>query len=208
VTVVERGYPPTHFLFSITFDPPLLATRTMMGSNRMRRVIGCCLGALLALSSVKVAYAAGSDQTWDFGSGNSSSRATYRWQLSSIDDDSLKLTCLIHGSTRRRVCIFNEGVLAAPKGYKICSATIDMRSSGIPDPSTFTGVLQNQTHQLAWHAEFGDNGPQPLSARVHFVLVPDESADECMKDGAVYECGVGANNRQGCNEKQPGGIQR
>ena len=174
----------------------------------MMRLIGCCIGALLTLSSVKVAYAAGSNQTWDFGIGNSSSHATYRWQLSSIDDDSLKLTCLIHGSTRRRVCIFNEGVLAAPKGYKICSATIDMRSSGIPDPSTFTGVLQNQTHQLAWHAEFGDNGPQPLSARVHFVLVPDESADECMKDGAVYECGVGANNRQGCNEKQPGGVQR
>jgi hypothetical protein len=82
----------------------------------MRRVIGWCLGALFTLSSVEVAYAAGSSQTWDFGSGNSSSRAIYRWQLSSIDDNSLKLTCLIHGSPKTRVCVFKEGALAAPKG--------------------------------------------------------------------------------------------
>jgi hypothetical protein len=83
-----------------------------------------------------------------------------------------------------------------------------MPSTGIPVPSTFTGVLRNQATEFGWYADFGTRDPQPLSARVHFLLLPKTASRECMIDNPVYECGAGANNRQGCTEKQAGGVKQ
>jgi len=146
-------------------------------------------------------------QTWDFGSGNSSTDAKYYWQLVRSDDSALNLKCLSRYGQPNPDCTGNAGAFKAPEGYKICASTIYMQSTGIPEPSTFIGALQDQTRQHAWYADFG-NWAQPLSARVRFVLVRTTFDIGCMKDFPVFMCGVGANNRQGCTEVQLGGVLR
>src|SRR5262245_17650655 len=65
---------------------------------------------------------------------------------------------------------------------------------------------------LAWYLDLGEPPPAPqtpsqsFSARVSFVLVPEGARDQCMKDGLVFQCGVGVNNRRGCREDQNGGF--
>lgn len=145
-----------------------------------------------------------SNQTWDFGKGNGNTFSVYRWSLRSIQDPALKLTCLSPGR-----CVYFEGALRAPNGYKICRASLLFRSTGIPIPSTFNGTLNDQTRQLLWYADFGSKDPQPLSSIISFDLIAvSDSSTPCMHDGYVWQCGAGAGNRQGCNEFQPGGVLR
>jgi hypothetical protein len=145
-----------------------------------------------------------SNQTWDFGKGNGNQFAVYKWSLRSIQNPALKLNCISPGH-----CVYFEGALRAPDGYKICKATLWFRSTGIPIPSTFNGTLNDQTRQLLWYADFGTKEPQPLSSIVSFDLVPDSDfSTPCMHDCYLWQCGAGAGNRQGCNEFQPGGVLR
>jgi len=147
-------------------------------------------------------------QTWDFGRGNSHAFAVYKWDFVT-GNLALKLKCLHPWSpVDHPSCANYDGYLEAPDGYRICAATLLLKSSRISAPSTFTGTLVNQNRQFAWFADFG-NGPQPLSARVAFLLVPADTLDpQCMQDGAVYLCGAAAGRRQGCDEMQPGGVYR
>jgi hypothetical protein len=147
-------------------------------------------------------------EIWDFGRGNSHAFAVYKWDFVT-GNLALKLKCLYPWSpVDHPACANPEGYLEAPDGYRICAATLLLKLRRIPVPSTFTGTLADGNRQLAWYADFG-NGPQPLSARVQFVLVPaDTLGPQCMHDGAVYLCGAGAGHRQGCEEMQPGGLQR
>jgi hypothetical protein len=147
-------------------------------------------------------------QTWNFGRGNSNAFAVYKWDFVT-GNLALKLKCLYPWSpVDHPSCANPEGFLEAPDGYRICAATLLLKPSRFPVPSIFTGTLADQNRQLAWYADFG-NGPQPLSARVRFVLVPtDAVGPQCMHDGPVYLCGAGAGNQRGCDEMQSGGVQR
>jgi hypothetical protein len=159
---------------------------------------------------VNVAMQAFSRQTWDFGSGNGNDNAYYIWDLRSIDDPSLEPECWI-GRIKTpppfQSCLGQRGLFRVPKGHKFCAVTIDMQSTNIPVPSSLNGALYNQGHDFAWYGEFGTRAA-PLSARVYFLIVPEAFGGGCMIDKAVFLCGVGAGNRQGCNEIQPGGVKR
>jgi hypothetical protein len=151
-------------------------------------------------------------QTWDFGRDNDNSFSAYYWIPVEIEDLNRKLICINRWGTQIEPCAEQMGALRAPEGFKVCAATIDMRSTGIPEPSSFNGGLQDvgshPRQQFAWYAEFGGDGPQPLSARVYIDLVRENFDRACMNAGPIFLCGVGANNRQGCTEVQLGGVKR
>src|SRR6266851_2366049 len=102
------------------------------------------------------------NQLWDFGRGNNNQYADYHWDFVTSNPMSLKFTCLIGGRPATN-CNASGGELMASAGYKICKATILMRSSSIPDPSSFNGALKGHGTRFAWYADFGTSAPQPLS---------------------------------------------
>ncbi len=147
-------------------------------------------------------------QTWKFGT-NSPQATILGWKLIQIDDKRLALICRPNNGNRN--CVYYEGGLFAPSGYKICHATLIRRSATIPTAATLDGTLKMNQSVFGWYADNGSNKADLFRANVVFDLVAiGDTASNCMHDGPVFFCGQG--NPPAIRDciaapGQPGGVQ-
>jgi hypothetical protein len=99
-------------------------------------------------------------------------------------DPHLKMTC-------SPKCQGAAGSMRAPSGYRICEASLMLKSSHPDEGVTFNGTLHDNMAGLAWHSAWDGQSP---NFRARFKLVPDDGAahPECVQhngpNGQVWDC--------------------